>query len=194
MIEVICRGAACAVWGPLFLGAAGCAEVEVASLSEQIDSAVEAVVDEGLVAGAAVVVLRGDETVHAQGYGFANVEERIPVGVESLFNIASVTKLFTGAALVSLAEAGTLNLEESLLDWVPELPDPEQGSRISLRQLVNHTSGLNDYFAADLDRWEATGAPLTAEFVLDYLRDRLLDSSPELTGRTRTPGSISRGS
>src|SRR5690606_23589326 len=83
-----------------------------------------------------------------------------------------------GAALVSLAEAGALDLDDSLLDWIPEFPNPEQGSRISLRQLVNHTSGLNDYVAADLDRWEATGAPLTAEFVLEHLRDRPLDFEP----------------
>lgn len=172
------RDPACAFWGLLVLSTAGCAEVEVARLSGQIDSTVNAIVDESLVAGAAVVVLRGDETVHAKGYGFANVEDGIPVGVESLFNIASVTKLFTGAALVSLAEAGALDLDDSLLDWIPEFPNPEQGSRISLRQLVNHTSGLNDYVAADLDRWEATGAPLTAEFVLEHLRDRPLDFEP----------------
>ncbi len=160
------------------LGPTACSDAAQENLSEQIDSVVEAVVDEGIVAGAVVVVLSGDDTVHAQGYGLANIARHVPVGVESLFNIASVTKLFTGAAIVSLADAGVLGLDDSLQQWVPEFPNPEQGSRITLRQLVNHASGLNDYVAADLERWEATEEPLTAEFVLSYLRDRPLDFEP----------------
>lgn len=164
--------------GGLVLGLAGCADLERPSLSKQIDSHVQGVVDGGHIAGAAVVVLRGDTVLHDRGYGLVDIDRQLPAGPRSLFNIASVTKLFTAAALVSLADTGALDLDDSLQEWVPEFPNPEQGARITLRQLVNHSSGLTDYVAADLERWEATGEPLSTAFVLEYLRDRPLDFDP----------------
>ena len=178
MIPVTVRRAAFSALACVLFCGTGCADSAVGGVSQQIDAVLDSAIDRGVLAGAAVIVLRGDDTVHARGYGRANIEAQDPVRVNSLFNIASVTKLFTGAALVSLAEAGALDLDDSLQEWIPEFPNSEQGSRISLRQLVNHSSGLNDYVAADLERWEATGAPLAQDFVLDYLRDRPLDFEP----------------
>lgn len=159
------------------LGPGACA-APTEPLSQRIDAIVEGTVADGHVAGVAVAVVRGEGVVHAKGYGLADIEGARPATPETAFNIASVTKLFTGAALVALAESGALDLDDTLLEWLPDFPNPEQAAEISIRQLVNHTSGLNDYTAADLDRWEATGEALEPAFVLDYLAERPLDFEP----------------
>lgn len=167
----------------LILCPLGCDPTGVSSgssaLSVAIDSVVQAHVQHQLVAGASVVVLQGDDTLHARGYGFARIDGEVSATPESLFNVGSVAKIFTGAALLRLTETGQLSLDDPVLRWLPDFPNREQGRRITVRSLLNHTSGLSDHLAADLARWEATGAPLTPEWLMtEYLSDRPLDFEP----------------
>lgn len=149
------------------------------ALSAAIDSVVLDHVQQGLVAGASVVVLQADDTLHARGYGLSRIDGQVSATPESLFNVGSVAKLFTGAALSRLAEAGRLSLDDPVLLWLPEFPNPEQGQRITTRSLLNHTSGLSDHLAADLARWETSRAPLTPEWLMtEYLSDLPLDFEP----------------
>lgn len=162
----------------LWLTLSACAAGDGRGPGARIDAAIDSVIASGDIAGAAVVVLHGSEVLHARGYGFADHEGRGPAGPETLFNLGSVTKLFTGAALISLAESGALSLDDPLSRWVPEFPNPEQAEAITLRQLVDHTSGLSDYLAADLPGFDTTGVTMTREEVLEYLRGRPLDFLP----------------
>jgi CubicO group peptidase (beta-lactamase class C family) len=75
-------------------------------------------------------------------------------------------------------EAGILSLDDPLILHLPDFPNPEQGARITIRQLINHTSGLHEYEPADTERWLKDGTPLTREFMFDYLRGRPLDFEP----------------
>lgn len=159
-------------------GSAASAAAVAADLSAAIDALVTEAVDRGVLAGAAVAVLRGGEPLHVGHYGWADLETRTPVGPETLFNMESTTKPFTGAALAALASEGRLDLDDPLQQWIPEFPNPDQGARITLRQLVNHTSGLSDYIDADLERWLETREPLAPAVVLDYLAGRPLDFEP----------------
>jgi CubicO group peptidase (beta-lactamase class C family) len=93
--------------------------------------------------GASVAVIKGGKVVLAKGYGFANVEERIPCGTNTNFRLASVTKQFTAMAVMILAERRKLSLDERLTDFFPEFP--AYGNPITLRHLLTHTSGLVDY-------------------------------------------------
>jgi D-alanyl-D-alanine carboxypeptidase len=90
-------------------------------------------------AAAAVVVGR---CVWAGESGLADVRTREPVRAETLFQTASVTKMFVAALVVRLAEDGVLGLDDRLSRWVPEFPDSR---RITLRQLLNHTAGTADF-------------------------------------------------
>ena len=93
--------------------------------------------------GAAVLVLKEGETVHAKGYGMANLEHGVPIRTTSVFDIASVSKQF-GAFAVALLEAdGLLTLDDEVHKYIPELPD--FGRPITLRHLVHHTSGIRDW-------------------------------------------------
>ena len=93
--------------------------------------------------GASVLVVKGGKVLLAKGYGLANVEERIRCGTNTNFRLASVTKQFTAMAVMILAERKKLSLDERLTDFFPEFPD--YGKQITLRHLLNHTSGLIDY-------------------------------------------------
>jgi CubicO group peptidase (beta-lactamase class C family) len=94
-------------------------------------------------AGCAVGVIKDGEFIHRRGYGMANLEHDIPLSSESVFYIASTSKQFVAASIILAAEQGHLALEDDIRDWVPELPD--YGHTITVRNLLNHTSGVRDY-------------------------------------------------
>jgi len=93
--------------------------------------------------GCAVGVYRDGRLVFARGYGRANLEWNIPITPRSVFDIGSTSKQFTATAIVLLAEEGKLSLDDDVRKFLPELPD--YGQTITLRHLLNHTSGLRDY-------------------------------------------------
>ena len=93
--------------------------------------------------GAAVVVARGDSVIFAAGYGLADVEHGVPVTPSTSFRLASVSKQFTAVAILALVEAGTLRLEDRLGDLLDGVPTYARA--VSVRHLLNHTSGIPDY-------------------------------------------------
>ena len=95
----------------------------------------------GDVPGASVLVVQDGKTVIAKSYGLADIEARTPATPATNYRLASVTKQFTAAAILLLAEGGTLTLDDPVQRWLPSLP--VQG--VTLRHLLSHTSGLIDY-------------------------------------------------
>lgn len=106
----------------------------------------EATVNEELKAtntpGAAVVVISGDQVVFAKGFGVSNVETRTPVTPDTLFRIASTTKMLTAAALLALADQGKIKLDEPIGKYVKGLSPAL--SKVTVHQLLTHTAGLRD--------------------------------------------------
>lgn len=84
--------------------------------------------------------------------GVANIETNEPINEENAFRIASVTKTFTGTALLMLADEGLINLDSTIAYYLPEYNIPS-GNEITIRMLGNMTSGLFDY-SIDPDLWE----------------------------------------
>jgi len=99
--------------------------------------------DEGKQPGAAVMVIQDDEVVYRRGFGYANLENGERITPESTFRLASVSKQFTAAALLVLAEQGKLDIDDPLVDY---LPDMTAYPGVTLRHLMNHTSGIPDYY------------------------------------------------
>jgi len=95
------------------------------------------------IPGASVAVIQDGKVRFAKAYGMAEVEAKIPCATNTNFRLASVTKQFTAMAVMLLAERNKLSLDESLLSFFPEFPACGQG--ITIRHLLNHTSGLVDY-------------------------------------------------
>jgi CubicO group peptidase (beta-lactamase class C family) len=88
-------------------------------------------------------VLRDGKPALRRSYGLADVEQRVPATPATNYRLASVTKQFTAAAVLLLAEAGKLQLDDPVRKWLPELPEAAQGA--TLRHLLTHTGGLIDY-------------------------------------------------
>jgi CubicO group peptidase (beta-lactamase class C family) len=95
--------------------------------------------------GCAVAVVRDGQTVLEKEYGSAHLEHAIPISPTTVFYAGSVSKQFTAAAIARAARDGELSLDDDVRRWIPELPD--LGPRITIRNLVHHTSGIRDYLA-----------------------------------------------
>lgn len=93
--------------------------------------------------GAAVLVVRNGEIVFRRGYGVADLRTLHPIDTQTSFRLASFTKQFTAAAIMLLARDGKLHYDDHMTDFFPEFP--AYGKSITVRNLLNHTSGLPDY-------------------------------------------------
>ena len=93
--------------------------------------------------GASVLVLRDGAPVVRRAYGLADLEQRTPATPATNYRLASVTKQFTAVAILLLAEARKLELDDPVRKWLPELPAATQG--VTIRHLLSHTGGLIDY-------------------------------------------------
>ena len=113
------------------------------ALIARIDSLVEAEVRDGPTAGMSVAVYRRGELLHTKAYGFADLENRVPASVETVYRLGSVTKQFTAAAVLQLAEQGKISLDEDFTRYLPDFSTG--GRRVSVTQLLNHTSGIKSY-------------------------------------------------
>jgi CubicO group peptidase (beta-lactamase class C family) len=122
----------------------------VTAWGEHIDDALAAWVRPG-GPGLAVLVAVDGRTVYARGHGLADRDRAVPVTPQTLFELASVSKQFTGLAVLLSAERGRLGLDDDVRAHVPEL-SPWPGPRpIRLTDLVWHTSGLPDYLDLGVD-------------------------------------------
>jgi CubicO group peptidase (beta-lactamase class C family) len=93
--------------------------------------------------GCAMAVARDGKLVYAKGYGLANIEENVPLTPDSVFDIGSTSKQFSAASILLLEKQGKLSVSDDLRKYIPELPD--YGKKITILNLLNHTSGLRDY-------------------------------------------------
>jgi CubicO group peptidase (beta-lactamase class C family) len=93
--------------------------------------------------GAAVLVLRDGQPVLRKGYGMANLELGTPVTPENVFEIGSITKQFTAAAILLLQERGRLRVEDPITKYLPDYPT--HGQTITIESLLTHTSGIPSY-------------------------------------------------
>ncbi|MEP6834133.1 MAG: serine hydrolase domain-containing protein [Gemmatimonas sp.] len=98
------------------------------------------------VGGATVAVIVGDRVVWAEGFGWADRGKRIPASVETIYRIGSLTKTFTAVVLMQLVAAGTVQLDDPVEKYLPEirgLASPRPGGKpVTLRMLASHTAGI----------------------------------------------------
>lgn len=94
--------------------------------------------------GCGVAISRNGQLAYERGYGMANLELSIPIAPTSVFEAASISKQFTAMSIMLLVERGRLSLDDEVRKYLPEMPD--YGSPLTIRHLLNHTSGLRDAF------------------------------------------------
>ncbi len=110
------------------------------ALRASVAALAEATLKSAPIAGIAIGVARGDETLFEGGFGFADLEQQVPVTEHTFFRLASVSKQFTAAALLQLAEDGVVALDDPITKHLPSFR--AAGGTITLLQLLNHTSGI----------------------------------------------------
>ncbi len=93
--------------------------------------------------GCALGIYRDGKLIYAKGYGLANIEENVPIAPQAVFDIGSTSKQFTAASILLLEQQGKLSIDDDVRKYLPELSDYKQ--KITIRNLLNHTSGLRDY-------------------------------------------------
>jgi CubicO group peptidase (beta-lactamase class C family) len=95
--------------------------------------------------GAALLVIDHGEMVYRKCYGLADIDAQQPITADSSFYLASISKQFTAMAVMLLVEQGKLSFADQLLTYFPRFPS--WGAEITLRHMLHHTSGLQDYFS-----------------------------------------------
>ena len=109
----------------------------------QLDAIVQRVIAQERVVGASVLVARGDRILLHKGYGFADLGLETPTKAETVYHIVGPMLPFTGIAVMQQVERGKLSLDDDISKFIPEFP--LQGHHVTVRQLLNHTSGIVDY-------------------------------------------------
>ena len=128
--------------------------------------------------GCAVSVIRDGDVVYAKGHGSANLEYDVPITPSTVFHVASVSKQFTALAVQLLVTEAEVSWDDDIRTYVPELPD--LGSKVTLRQLAHHTSGIRDQWSLlRLAGWRPEADVVTQDDVLGLLsRQRGLNFRP----------------
>lgn len=126
--------------------------LDTAVADEQLGKAIDRLVErQGITddgPGVAILVYQPGKINFRKGYGLADTKSKTPITPRTLFELASVTKPFTATAILMLQDRGSLTIEDDVRAYLPELPEYRSGP-IRIRQLLQHTSGLPEYFDMD---------------------------------------------
>ncbi|MDQ8757449.1 serine hydrolase domain-containing protein [Sphingosinicella sp. LHD-64] len=142
-----------------------------------IDAIARETVQTGQTAGLVVGVSVNGSPVFVRSYGVADIEHNVPVTDRSVFRIGSLTKQFTAAAILLLAEDGRLSLDDPLSTFFPDFP---RGSEVTVRELLRHTGGIRSYTEVS-DYFPTLGRQnMTTEQMVSYISnlDNLYDFEP----------------
>lgn len=149
------------------IGGAGAGAAPPADLKAKADAIVEAAFPaDG--PGGAVIITRGGETLYTGARGLADVEARRPITPDSIFRLGSITKQFTAAVILQLVQEGRISLDDPVARFFPDYPRP--GASATVRQLLNHVSGIRSY--TSIPGWAAEAninrARTTAEMIAAF--------------------------
>ena len=129
--------------------------------ADKVDDYIKTEMEKRQIPGLALtIILDGKETKTA-AYGFANLELKVPVQPETVFEIGSITKQFTAAGILLLQQEGKLSVDDRINKFFASLP--ETWTNITVRHLLNHTSGIKSY--TGLDGFELTKHLTQEQFV-----------------------------
>jgi CubicO group peptidase (beta-lactamase class C family) len=154
---------------------------------DPVDTYIQSALQRHHIPGLTVAVLQNGVVIKHQAYGLASLELNVPMTVTTRYNIASLTKMFTGAAIMTLIEAGQLALTDQIGTILPTLPAPWH--EITIYHLLTHTAGLSDLADSVADTFIAE----TREEALGLLAARPLLSQPGESWRYNQTGYVLLG-
>jgi len=141
---------------------------------EKIDTLMQKYAEYGQFNGSVLVAENGS-VILKKGYGFANFEWDIPNTPDTKFRIGSITKQFTAMLIMRQVEKGKIKLEDPVVSYLPEYPKP-QGEKVTVRHLLNHTSGTPSY--TEFLDFRTDRSPYTLEKLVATFSSRPLEFEP----------------
>src|SRR5262249_24385139 len=125
--------------------------------------------------GAAVIVVLKGKVLYRGARGLGNIELGVSLRADSVFRIGSVTKQFTAASILMLAEAGKLSLSDPITKFL--LDYPVQGHVVTIQHLLSHTSGIKNY--TEVPEWQsAMRNDVSVQQLIDYFKNKPFDFAP----------------
>lgn len=112
--------------------------------ADTLDSFVEAEIKKRMIPGLSITVMRGGKVVRETSYGYADLESRTPASKNTVYEIGSISKQFASEAVMLLVEEGKIALDDPITKYLPANA-PNIWQKITVRNLLNHTSGLKDW-------------------------------------------------
>jgi len=144
------------------------------ALRARVDAIASQVLEQRGVPSASVAVVKGGKVVYTHAYGLAHIAPDVAATPEMRYSIGSVSKQFTAAAILILQEQGKLSLNDVVGKYVPGLT---RGNEVTIRQILSHTSGYQDYWPEDY-LMTPMMKPETAQQILDTWAKKPLDFEP----------------
>lgn len=126
------------------------AAAQTPPVPDTVDRFIRAELERQRIPGMSVAILRGDSVLLARGYGFANLEHRVPATDSTVYAVGSLSKQFTAAAIVVLSQQGRLGLDDPITRYLPE--GSAVWSSVTIRHLLTHTSGVPEDTTLDWHR------------------------------------------
>ena len=149
------------------------------------DSLVFTYLAESHAPSASFAVIRGNDTLAYGAHGLANIDAWRAPTAATIYEIGSITKQFTSAAIMKLMDQGRVALDDDLSKYVPQFP--LQGKRVSIRQLLNHTSGIHSYTSSP--GWPKTwNDELSPDAIVKFVAADSFDFAPGTAYRYNNTG------
>jgi D-alanyl-D-alanine carboxypeptidase len=145
-----------------------------AELIEKIDKAATDALTRTGVPSASIAIVKDGQIAYVKAYGDARLEPKTPATPAMRYSIGSISKQFTAAAILLLQEQGKLSLDDKVGKYVPDLT---RANEVTIRQLLSHTSGYQDYWPQDYVM-PMMLQPVTAQKIMDMWGKKPLDFEP----------------
>jgi CubicO group peptidase (beta-lactamase class C family) len=159
----------------LFVFIATCSAQQLTpDLKSKIDDTAHQVLTATGVPSASIAVVKDGQVVYAQAYGDARVEPKLAASTGMRYGVGSISKQFTAAAILLLQEQGKLKLDDPVGKYLPDLT---RANEVTIRQLLSHTSGYQDYWPQDY-LMPFIMKPTTPEKIMDTWARKPLDFDP----------------
>ncbi len=154
------------------------------------DSLVFTYLAESRAPSASFAVIRGNDTLAYGAHGLANVDAWRAPTATTIYEIGSITKQFTSAAIMKLVDQGRVKLDDDLSKYVPQFP--LQGKKVSIRQLLNHTSGIHSYTSSP--GWAKTwNDEMSPDAIVTFVAADTFDFAPGTSYRYSNTGYVLLG-
>jgi CubicO group peptidase (beta-lactamase class C family) len=155
--------------------------------SDEIDDYIKQQMSDRRIPGLQLAIVKDNKIVKTANYGLSNIQDSVPVSNQTVFTINSMTKAFTGVAIMQLVEQGKLSLDVGIAEYLEDLP--EAWRELTIRQLMSHTSGLPTI----LGNWARLIGSQDFDTAWELLKQKPMEFKPDTSFKYNQTGYVLLG-